>query len=264
MNTKEYIESGILEAYILGSVSDQEKREVECLSKIYPELKVELDALESAIGKYASTFEKTPPEHLKAKIFAQMSFNEDLDTETKENLEPNINLEPNKKTMPLWPKFAVAASLLLGGLFVYSSYLNRDLKSETALLSEKVEGLKNDISKSNDMIALYKNPENKIIKLNGLEKSPESLVRVFYNANNKEVALSVDKLPKPSANKQYQLWMIVDGKPVDMGVIDNDFDNKIFKIKVAEGKIAAFAITLEKTGGNPSPTMEEMYVMGSV
>ena len=26
----------------------------------------------------------------------------------------------------------------------------------------------------------------------------------------------------------------------------------------------AFAITLEKEGGNPTPTMEEMYVMGTI
>ena len=33
MNTKEYITSGILEEYVLGVVSDQERREIECLSK---------------------------------------------------------------------------------------------------------------------------------------------------------------------------------------------------------------------------------------
>lgn len=264
MNTKEYIESGILEAYVLGSVSDQEKREVECLSKIYPELKVELDALESAIGKYASTFEKTPPEDLKAKIFAQMNFNEESEIEPEVQEEIKLDSISNSKTTPLWPKLAVAASLVLGGLFVYTSIQNRELKSETADLSKKVQVLNKDISNSNEMIALFKNPENKIIRLNGLEKSPESSVRIFWNPDNQEVALAIDNLPKPKANKQYQLWMIVDGKPIDMGVIDNDFDNKIFKMKVAEGNIAAFAITLEKTGGNPTPTMEEMYVMGSV
>ena len=38
MNIPEYIDSGILESYALGSVSDQERREVECLSAIYPEV----------------------------------------------------------------------------------------------------------------------------------------------------------------------------------------------------------------------------------
>ncbi|WP_225974287.1 anti-sigma factor [Arachidicoccus ginsenosidivorans] len=34
--------------------------------------------------------------------------------------------------------------------------------------------------------------------------------------------------------------------------------------KVSAGQVQAFAITLEKAGGNPTPTMDQMYVMGGV
>ena len=49
-----------------------------------------------------------------------------------------------------------------------------------------------------------------------------------------------------------------------MGMIDLDFENKILAMKVPKGNIAAFAITLEKQGGSPTPTLEEMYVIGNV
>ena len=42
MNINDYISSGILEQYVLGDISPQEKKEVECMSHIYPELQEEL------------------------------------------------------------------------------------------------------------------------------------------------------------------------------------------------------------------------------
>jgi anti-sigma-K factor RskA len=74
----------------------------------------------------------------------------------------------------------------------------------------------------------------------------------------------VQNLPAAPTGKQYQLWTIVDGVPVDMGMLDNDFREKVISMKTAKGNVAAFAITLEKQGGSPSPTLEEMYVLGNV
>jgi hypothetical protein len=53
MNIQAYIESGILEEYVLGTVSPQEKQEVECMASIYPEIQQELQILETALEKYA-------------------------------------------------------------------------------------------------------------------------------------------------------------------------------------------------------------------
>ena len=59
--------------------------------------------------------------------------------------------------------------------------------------------------------------------------------------------------------KQYQLWAIVDGKPVDAGVINNCIGLcKMKKIDHAE----AFAITLEKEGGSPTPTLNRNVCNG--
>ena len=42
VDVKAYIESGILESYVLGFASEQEVQEVRCLSHIYPEIAEEL------------------------------------------------------------------------------------------------------------------------------------------------------------------------------------------------------------------------------
>ena len=89
------------------------------------------------------------------------------------------------------------------------------------------------------------------------------MATVYWNTESKDVYLLVNKLPKPVPDKQYQLWAIVDGKPVDAGIFDMREGISFVKLKTIP-KAEAFAITLEKKGGSATPTMDAMYVMGKV
>ena len=110
-----------------------------------------------------------------------------------------------------------------------------------------------------------KNPLMAVVKMPGVPNSPapSSLATVYWNTESKDVYLLVNQLPKPVADKQYQLWAIVDGKPVDAGIFDMAEGISFVKLKTIP-KAEAFAITLEKKGGSRTPTMDAMYVMGKV
>ena len=95
-----------------------------------------------------------------------------------------------------------------------------------------------------------------------MEKYFNLFAEVFWNENN-QVFLNPKNLPAAPTGKQYQLWAIVDGKPVDMGMYDPNNKSLVQEMKTVS-KPQAFAITLEKEGGSPTPTMEEMYVMGPI
>jgi anti-sigma-K factor RskA len=74
-------------------------------------------------------------------------------------------------------------------------------------------------------------------------------------------------MPAVPTDKDYQLWVIKDNKPISAGVFAvNDTKSNFFKIEnlaVTNPKeIGAFAVTLEPKGGMPSPT-GDMYMMGS-
>jgi hypothetical protein len=124
--------------------------------------------------------------------------------------------------------------------------------------------MKSQAEYNQSLAALFRSPSYKHIHLAGLPKSPESAVSAFWNQQTNEVLIDVQNLPAAPEGKQYQLWSIVDGKPVDIGMLDNAFAGKVLKMKNTKPGSVAFAITLEKEGGNPTPTMEEMYVMGKV
>ena len=309
MNIQAYIESGILEEYVLGTVSPQEKQEVECMSHIYPEIKEELMRTESALEQYALKYQTPPPASLKETLFAQMNFDEvikpeseqsaltdvsaleeadrentikivpvDEEFDSKERIISSENIFADKAndaggtlTYPSWAKFAVAASILFALLFGWSALKMSDLKKQNEEMVASMDVMKSDMdiirqsAEYNQTLAgLYRNPGVKVVRMAGLEKSPQSSVAAIWNTKTNEVALDVQNLPAAPQGKQYQLWTIVDGKPVDMGMLDPEFSNRILKMKQANPSAAAFAITLEKTGGSPSPTMEDMYVMGKV
>ena len=261
MNIKDYIASGILEEYVMGVTSEQETQEVKCMSHIYPEIKAELLKLEDALGQYARLYERKPSTTLKDKIFAQMEFN--AHEESKESVEEESTASV-VKVVPLWSKISIAAAILLGIYAGSLYYDNQQTKADMNALSARMTEVDKQNAVNQDFLAMYKNADMKIVKLSGKEISPESSVDVFWNQKSQEVALNVLNLPKPESGKQYQLWTIVDGVPVDMGMIDKDFQGKILKMKATAGKVIAFAITLEKEGGSPSPTLEKMYVMGLV
>ncbi|MHA4896003.1 hypothetical protein ACXZ1K_14720 [Pedobacter sp. PWIIR3] len=61
MEIREYIESGILETYLLGSATKDEARELERLKFKYPEIQNELHKLEMEMENLAQQMAITPP-----------------------------------------------------------------------------------------------------------------------------------------------------------------------------------------------------------
>ncbi|HEV7348248.1 anti-sigma factor [Telluribacter sp.] len=268
MNIQAYIESGILEEYVLGTVSEQEMQEVECMSRIYPEIKEELRKLEQAMEKYALEHQVPPPAHLKEKIFAQMSFGplpvQGVPAEEAEDATVVPIGQSATNARPLWSRMAVAASVLLALMLGWAMYQMSEYRQQNEVLVSEMAELRTDAEYQKTLASLYRNPNYRTVRMAGVEKSPESSVVAFWNQSTNEVLLDVQRLPVPPTGRQYQLWSIVNGTPVDMGVLEAEFAGKILKMKATQPGAAAFAITLEKAGGSPNPTLEEMYVMGNV
>lgn len=262
MNIKEFIEtSGLVEAYAMGTLSEQEAQGLECLARTYPELKQEIDVYNQALEKYARLHEKQPPAFLKEQIFAQMTFADEEEEEPSETVTSEVS---ETKVIPLWSKLALAASVLLAASTFWLFSENNNLKNTTMAMEERLGALEGEQSQQQRLLSSFENPDVRIVKLGGVEAHPEGSVIVHWNEKDNSVALQVNELPAPAAGKQYQLWIIGENGPEDMGMLDNDFQNKVMAMKPVNGKPSAFAITLEKEGGVPSPTLEELYVIGNV
>ena len=74
MDIKAYIESGIIESYVLGMADDQERAELEQYSRQYPEIRAAIDAFELSLEQNAMANAIQPAAHVKANILAEIAF----------------------------------------------------------------------------------------------------------------------------------------------------------------------------------------------
>lgn len=274
MDIKEYIASGILESYALGYSSDQERREVECISSIYPEIKAELEKTQTALEAYAESISVAPPAELKERILAAIKGVSQETTMSVVNPATEKVVETKVIQMSSRSKMAIAASvaIIITMSFLYAKQMNTSselsqnltaMETEKSTLTEKLASIEASLTENTEMKEFMMHSQTNELILAGTDLSPESKVRIYYNTEVSQAVLVSDFLPTPEAGKQYQLWAIADGKPVDLGMLDKT-TNVSNKISVAPKSVQAFAITLEKDGGNPTPTMDQMYVVGAI
>ena len=103
------------------------------------------------------------------------------------------------------------------------------------------------------------------VVLAGLESAPSSTARTFISPRDGKALFYAYGLPAPPAGKQYQLWALDKGKPVDAGVLAavtaaGDSLQQMKDIASAQ----AFAMTIEPRGGSVNPTLSTMTVMGQI
>lgn len=270
MDVKDFISSGIIESYLLGTATEQEVSMVNDMKEKYSDVLEEIIRVEEAMIAVAESGRPALNPKIKKNILGSLQSKEKLVSNSK----PGAQLVSINDSKIRYYKYAIAASV---SLFIISSVLNilffarsAKMNSELAKLSKENIQLATEMKaqnismkEMNDEFAMLMDPASNGVVMKGLDISPTASAKVFWNSNSSEVYLMISQLPPPPADKQYQLWAIVDGKPVDAGVFDVNVNSKLQKMKNISSP-QAFAVTLENKGGSPVPTMEAMYLIGNV
>jgi anti-sigma-K factor RskA len=270
VNIQDYILSGIVESYVLGLASQEDSAEFERMCAAHSEVRAARNAFELQLEASLQQQKLEPPRELKSRIFSEIGM---------EKNEPSTRLSLRKPALVPrvgFAKYVAAASLiLLAGSVLLNLYLleqykksiaqNKELLAIQTQVASSNQALQTKLETYENALKQMKNPLMSIVKMAGVPNSPapSSMATVYWNTESKDVYLLVNQLPKPVTDKQYQLWAIVDGKPVDAGIFDIDEGVSFVKLKTIP-KAEAFAITLEKKGGSVIPDMDAMYVMGKV
>ena len=258
MDIKSYISSGVLEDYVLGTSSQEESSILECVMSNNPEVKTAVLEYQQILEDFATKTAMKPPSHVKLELLKKLDFSASKEMGGKiVPIHVNSVEEKTNYQIPNWMKVASVAALFGLGFLGYElnskSTELQQIARNNAVLSTKVTSLE-------EMNSMMQNSVK--IELKGVTNHPNMLADVYWHTS-KKVFLEIKNLPAAPTGKQYQLWAIVDGKPVDMGMYNAKKDSTIQEMK-SVNNAKAFAITLEKEGGNPTPTMEEMYVMGTI
>ncbi|MGV8878996.1 MAG: anti-sigma factor domain-containing protein [Sphingobacteriaceae bacterium] len=271
-----YIESGILELYVLGDLSREEALEVEVMASKYPEIKIEISSIELAMESYALENALEPSTPARSKILDLILGVEGVVDRKVLNVELPVivtpYLHPTKSgsdTQNNFYKYAFAAclALLLISLAALTGVYSRLQDSKQELLAIQVQNrsFANRVNLLDQHLDILQDPEYQLVKLAGTPKSASSSMLVVWNQAKKEVLIDKKalKLPINDEQHQYQLWALVDGKPVDLGVFDTAMLNEPGMMAMKSTAAAdAFAVTLEPRGGSAAPTMDQLVLMG--
>lgn len=276
MNIQEYISSGIIESYLLGLTDAAETASVKEMCLAHPEIKQAVDEFEQNLEKYALHNSVAPPDNLRNTILKSLSKLEDESEPTVKPAEtPVIKIQENQKPTKKGTGFLQYLSAASVILFLISAALNYYYYNKFQSVNNDYQALlteKNTLQANNDIfktrlnnvqqsIAIMENPDYTVVKMTGIPGKEGNIATVYWNSATNEVFLYSNKLASIPEDKQFQLWAIVDGKPVDAGLIGT-CDGVCTMKNIANAQ--AFAITLENKGGSASPNLAAMYVLGKV
>ncbi|MES2808328.1 MAG: anti-sigma factor, partial [Bacteroidota bacterium] len=253
-DVKSFIESGILELYVLGDVSAAERAQVEAMIQKHPAVKAELNEVERALEFYASDNAIKPSAAHRDKILNSLVTNLADDTTFKtKTTEANVVELPiaTAKTSNFY-KYAFAASvaLLIASVIAIYSLNSKLQQKDEQLVAASLQNQK--FSKTVDYmdseLDVFRDSSYKVIRLKGTDNLPNGNLLVAWNPAKQKVMIDLKSLDMPVNDKdhQYQLWALVNGKPVDLGVFDKIAGDTVsMKEMKSVANAQAFAVTRE-------------------
>ena len=266
MEIEDITSLGLLELYAAGIASETETLQVEEWVALHPEVSAELKEIMIGIESYATVHAIAPSASVKEKIFAQINIKESVKVIA---ILPLVESESQKIGIyPYWKMVAAASILLLIGsitlnVFTYNKFSQAD--QNTLALRETMDSIQEKNIEMAANMSIVQSKYSMPVSLKGLEASPDATAKIFWMQNTGEVFIDPSNLPDAPAGKQYQLWGIVDGNPVDGGMILTSKKGDKYRIQKMKtfGRVEAFAVTLEIEKGNPTP-QGPMFVMGKM
>ena len=264
MDVKKYIESGVLEAYATGTLSEQERIEVETHLENYPELIDELRRIEKAIEAYASQQTLTPGSTVYDAIIQTIK----NDKAHQQSSPPPTTSNGTRMTSWLWKLFG-AFALLFGLYFLNQDRLCKKTVREHQIIIDSLTNKIKRIENTNRLFAnqssLINDQHTTVVDMKGLPIAPDAFARIYYNPIKESTLIDLSDMPAVQSGKQFQLWALVDGSPVNMGVIPLDANQRTGLLSMTFVPDAVgFAVTIEPLGGQATPSLDQMLIYGEI
>ena len=224
------------DAYVLGALPEQERRELEEYLAAHPERQAEIDELGNVASLLAlSPPEQEPPAELRRSI---------MDVVQAEAQRPPARtrawLAGIRELLSVRNLALGAAALLVIALFSWNMLLQgqvRDLQGQVASLQDS--------------------QESRIVALAGTGAAQRAQAEVILLKDHKAVLMAED-MPSVPENKTYQIWVIEGDVPQPSGLFEPDGETVAVVVKKPLDKGDVIAVTIEPDGGSKHPTTDPM------
>ena len=262
MTEQELIESGKLELYVSGALPENEMNEVEEALASSIKIKKEIEVIESSLISLA---ENVAPA-LSAQVWQYIS----------DAINTIIPLRDKEEKSFNWGAVTgwAAAVLLLGGLlwlFNQNSTLEDNIyltTEENTKLEQQLNETQTELAEAESILTIIRDKDYNEVPLPGNpDVAPDAFAKIYYNKEQGVAYVDSKGLPEPPAGKVYQVWSLIMEPltPSSMGLLNNLTASaeglyKFEDFPDAEG----FGITLEPAGGSETPTLTQLYTLGTV
>ena len=187
-----------------------------------------------------------PPPELRRRILASLS-------------PVRAAAPPPPVSIRAWRVLAAAAALLLLVIGLDDARMRRqreDLRSQSAELAGRLQSAQTELAQRVLRARVLESDDVRMLTLGGKAPQPNAQGRVFWSARARRGVLVAANLAPLPADRQYELWVFLNGKPVNAGVFDADGQGRaIFEsTDFPESQAQNFAVTIEPRGGVAAPT----------
>jgi Anti-sigma-K factor rskA len=251
MDINNYISSGIIEMYVTGLCSAEESMELELLRTQYPQLNDAVIQFEIEFEKNALQIGTITGNPLDSKIINAL---QQLQT-------PVALLQPKVKRLNWLKPLAAAAVLLLiiSSIFNYTFY-KKNKEQQIALNSKGPQSASLPEVDYN----ILKDPTITPVAMYGV--APHNICRctLFWDKKTGKVYMMIHHLVPSTNEKKYQLWAMVNDKPVNVGMVNDGIRDRFIELQHVPEAATAFSVTLENATGSAIPTDGNQWLYGKI
>lgn len=140
-----------------------------------------------------------------------------------------------------WLLAAAAAIVAFVGIGSFGVQQQRRVDTVEAALRSQALGV--------EALAAFNDPGARLATLRSPDGAEQLRAVLLRDGTGYVLA---DRLPELTDDQTYQLWAMIDGKPVSAGVLGSDPEIAQFR---ASGATAALAISVERAGGAKQPSL---------
>lgn len=249
MNKEQFLNSGLLEQFVLGLTSPEEDKIVQEYLLKFPELDDELNAFHQAMDQYALQHAIPPPKSQ----YPTEAF--DLNAYAADN-DSSFN-------------WALLATILLACLSFYLFRNNQQQQKDILQIEAEHAALKTYCQASQEKVQAQllildkiQHPHTQAVVLAGTTIAPGNFAIAHWNPTLKEGWLDPAKLPILPKGKQYQVWADINGEMISIGLIPPNSRELISIAYLANAE--SINITEEAMGGAIHPNVSLLMANASL
>jgi thiol-disulfide isomerase/thioredoxin len=234
----------LLAALSLDAVDTDEREAIEAHALECPRCRSELDALLEVAGALGNSVEPLP-EGLWTSISSRI-YDADDDLHPMPVLASNVTAI-GAASLARRPRYSRRLAVTFGTVAAAVIVV---LAISLAAQSNHVTSLQRQLaSNSYDAAAALSTPGHTVVDLTSSTHQNEAEFVLLPDGRG---YLVTSRLPTLASDRTYQLWGLINGKPISIGLLGNKLSNVTFT--VSGSKPSLLGITVEPSGGTTTPT----------